>query len=73
MSTAPLSAFLPKQPLQAPPKLKIKESKAELKQYSHKLEDALSKIKQQFIELEKDHEILNKTYMKELKRADRMQ
>jgi hypothetical protein len=28
------------------PKLKIKETKAELKQYSHKLEEALSRIKQ---------------------------
>ena len=25
-----------------------------------------------FFELEKDHEILNKTYMKELKKADRV-
>ena len=25
-----------------------------------------------YIEIEKDHEILNKTYMKELKRGDRM-
>lgn len=53
-------------------KLKTKESKEELKQYSHKLEDALSKMKQQSMELEKDHEILNKTYMRELKKADRM-
>lgn len=27
------------------PNLKIKESKAELKQYSHKLEEALAKVK----------------------------
>ena len=54
-------------------KLKVKESKVELKEYSHKLEDALGKMKQQYMELEKDHEILNKTYMKELKNADNMQ
>lgn len=46
MSTAPLSAFLPKQPIGINiPKLKIKESKAELVQYSHKLEEALGKMK----------------------------
>lgn len=30
----------------------------------------MAKVKQQYIELEKDHEILNKTYMKELKKSD---
>ena len=52
--------------------LKIKETKAELKQYSHKLEEALAKTRLKFMEIEKDNEILNKTYMKELKKGDRM-
>lgn len=77
MSTAPLSAFIPKQPQghhlgSLKPKLKVKETKAELKTYSQKLEEALAKQKQIFFELEKDHEILNKTYMKELKKADKV-
>ena len=76
MSTAPLSAFIPKQPPghhlgTIKPKLKVKETKAELKNYYHKLEEALAKQKQIFFELQKDHEILNKTYMKELKKADK--
>ncbi len=54
------------------PKLKDKETKAELKTYSQKLEEALAKQKEIFFELEKDHEILNKTYMKELKKADKV-
>jgi len=54
-------------------KLKIKESKEELQKYSHQLEEALSKLKQKYLEIEKDNEILNKTYMKELKKGDRMQ
>ena len=29
-------------------------------------------MKQQFLEIEKDHEILNKTYMRELKKGDQM-
>lgn len=77
MSTAPLSAFIPKQPQghhlgSLKPKLKVKETKAELKTYSQKLEEALAKQKEIFFELEKDHEILNKTYMKELKKADKV-
>jgi hypothetical protein len=32
----------------------------------------LAKVKQQYLELEKDNEILNKTYMKELKKGDKM-
>jgi hypothetical protein len=75
MSTAPLSAFIPKQPQghhlgSLKQKLKVKETKAELKIYSQKLEEALGQQKHLFFELEKDHEILNKTYMKELKKAD---
>lgn len=54
------------------PKPKIKESKAELKEYSHKLEEVLSRLKHKYLELEKDHEIINKTYMKELKKGDAM-
>lgn len=54
------------------PQLKIKETKAELKQYSHQLEEALAKTRTKLIEIEKDHEILNKTYLKELKKGDRM-
>lgn len=54
------------------PKLKIKETKSELKLYSEKLEEALAKQKQIFFDLEKDHEILNKTYMKELKKSDKV-
>lgn len=47
MSTAPLSAFIPKQPQghhlgSLKPKLKIKETKSELKLYSEKLEEALA-------------------------------
>jgi hypothetical protein len=29
-------------------------------------------MKQQYLEIEKDHEILNKTYMRELKKCDKM-
>jgi len=48
MSTAPLSAFIPKQPQghhlgTIKPKLKVKETKSELKLYSEKLEEALAK------------------------------
>jgi post-segregation antitoxin (ccd killing protein) len=48
MSTAPLSAFIPKQPPghhlgTIKPKLKVKETKSELKLYSEKLEEALAK------------------------------
>jgi hypothetical protein len=46
MSTAPISAFFKKQPIVVNHKLKVKETKEELKEYTHKLEEALSKIKQ---------------------------
>ena len=65
MSTAPINF-----PGHSRAKPKIKESKEELKHYSHKLEEALSTLKQRYLELEKDHEVLNKTYMRELKKGD---
>ena len=73
MSTAPITAFLPRQPIgfsmqgmgQQRQKLKVKESKEELKEYQRQLEDNLSKVKQQYLELEKDHEDLLKTQARE--------
>ncbi len=70
MSTAPIN--FSNQGSLKPRKLKIKESKEDLKLYSHQLEEAIGKIRLKYLEIEKDHEILNKTYMKELKRGDRM-
>lgn len=76
MSTAPLSAFLqggPQTVGSLKPKLKLKESKAELKQYANKLEEALAKCKQRCAEAEKDCEIMNKTVMRDMRRCERMQ
>lgn len=67
MSTAPISFKYARDLIRRP---KIKESKYELKQYSLKLELALGKTRQNLTELEKDNEILNKTYLKELKKGD---
>ena len=53
--------------------MKIKESKEELKEYNRKLEEALANVQQKYMEIEKDHEIINKTYMRELKKGDKMQ
>ena len=53
--------------------MNIKETKQELKTYSRQLEEALYKCRQKYIEIEKDNEILNKTYLRELKKGDRMQ
>jgi len=50
----------------------IKETKKELKSYSQQLEGALAKTRTKLIEIEKDHEILNKTYLRELKKGDRV-
>jgi predicted RNase H-like nuclease (RuvC/YqgF family) len=76
MSTAPLSAFIPKQPQghylgSIKPKLKVKETKAELKAYSEKLETALAQVKKKAAEFEKDCERVNKEYMKEVRRGER--
>ena len=49
-----------------------KETKKDLKLYAQKLEEALARVRTTTIELERDHEILNKTYMKELKKGDYM-
>ena len=53
-------------------KLKVKESKLELKQYIMRLERVLTKSKQRYLELEKDHEFLNKCFIKELKKAEQL-
>ena len=76
MSTAPLSAFIPKQPQghylgSIKPNLKVKETKAELKQYKEKLETALTQIKRKAADLERDCERINKEYMKEVRRGEK--
>lgn len=76
MSTAPLSAFIPKQPQghylgSLKPQLKLKETKADLKQYTQKLETALAALKRKRDELLKDCDRLNKEYTKEVRKAEK--
>ena len=41
-------------------------------QYSQQLEKALALLREKYIELEKDHEILNKSYLRQLKQMEGM-
>jgi septal ring factor EnvC (AmiA/AmiB activator) len=76
MSTAPLSAFIPKQPQghylgSLKPKLKLKETKADLKHYSERLEAALAAVKRKREEVQRDCDRVNKEYLKEVKRGEK--
>lgn len=52
--------------------LQVKQTRSQLKQYSRQLEEAVANMKQKYLELEKDHDSLNKTYLNELKKSEKL-